>query len=484
MIISFEPNRDLSEPVYIQLSTTISAAIDSGKLKAGLALPPSRELATSLGLSRDTVISAYKELTRLAYISGDSTKGTYILPRDVSQKDPKDAARKRISDDRLSTFGRQMVNELFKHPSTPSFAALNYGAVPRSELPMRRWREMMQQLCVPETFRKLEYEPNVLGRQELRKAIADYLLRTKNIECNWQQVAIFSLSSGIVNVLCRLLLEPGEVVAVEEPGYGAVKNIAKSQGLVVLPVEVDEQGVSVTALKNYPGKISLIYVTASHHDPSGIIMSTARRKELLAWAESNGVWIVDDDYDGHFYYAGDPPPTLWSLSPESNVIYSATFWQVLYPLTTVGYTVVPESLIPVMSAVKELQTEGISDFMVQLTLSKMLDEGHLEKHLRRVRKPFARRRIALIHELKKQFGSLIDIRNESAGNYFVIYFKQWNQDEVENAALLANLPLVSTRTYYLNKPKAGEFLINFALIDEAEVVEKVSVFAKNLKTSS
>lgn len=446
-------------------------------------MPPTRELSVALNLSRDTVTNAYRELARHGYIGTDSTRRTYVLSRDhaISKADVDEVEHHALAREKLSTFGKQMSDELLHHPSSPNFAALNFGAVPRSALPMRRWREVMQSLCVPETFKKLEYEPSVLGRKELRVAIADYVSRSKNISCDWEQVAVFSISSGIIDVLCKLLLERGSVVAVEEPGYGAVKNIAKSQGLNLLPVQVDREGMRVQDLRNCDRKISMVYVTAAHHDPTGVIMSMARRKELLAWAKANDAWIVEDDYDGHFYYAGQPPPSLFTLNPNDHVIYSSTFWQILYPLTTTGYAVLPKSLVAAVKGAKELQTEGISDYMVQMVLTQMLDGGYLEKHLRRVQKPFANRRIALIHELKKQLGSSIDIRNESAGNYFVFVMTEFSPLSIETAAQEAGLPIASTATYYLEQAKEGEFLINFALLEEEEIVDRVARFCKKLK---
>lgn len=495
----FEANQDSVEPIFIQVANAIAAAIESGKIKVGSQLPSSRELATTLNLSRDTIVNAYRELNRLAYISGATTKGTYVLDRDdranrksqldLLSKEPTSKSGSEFSSDnksgeldenKLSNLGRQILTQSFKHPSTPSFSALNYGAVPRSALPIRRWRELMQQVCVPETFRKLEYEPNVLGRADLRKAIAAYLFRSKGIDCDWRQVATFSLSAGIINMLFKLLLEPGAVIAVEDPGYGAVKNIAKSHGIQLLPVPVDDQGLSVEALRKYPGTIKMVYVTPCHHDPLGTVMSLARRHELLDWANENNAWIVEDDYDSTFYYGAPPPQTLWSLQPESNVIYSSTFWQLLYPLATIGFTVVPKNLIAVISAAKDLQTEGIADFTVQLTLTKMLEEGHLEKHVRKIQKAFTKKRITLIYELKQQLGTHIEIRNDSAGNYFVVYLRNWSQSKIEAAALEANLPLLSTATYYLQESKADEYLINFSLLNEDEISSMVSLFVSAL----
>ncbi len=479
MNIHFKLGKRLAGPIYLSLATEIARMIDTDELRAGQALPSSRELAAQLGLSRDTVVNAYRELNRLAYTCGDPPKGTYIIER--HHRISSHVEEIKLNNEILSAFGKQMIGEMFRHSSSASFAGLNYGAVPRSALPIRKWGSIMQELCKPETFRKLEYKPDVLGRFELRKAIAGYLYRTKGIECDWRQVAVFSISSGLINVVCKLLLEPEATVAVEEPGYGAVKNIAKTLGLSLLPVHLDDQGLTVKILESHKGPIHMVYVTAGHHDPTGTIMSMERRAELLSWAQKKGVWIIDDDYDGHFYYDSEPPKALWSLNPESNVIYSSTFWQILYPLTTIGYAVFPKKLIPAIVAAKELQTECLADSMVQLVLSKLLDEGHLENHIRRTRRIFSKRRVAIIYELKRQFGSDIEIRKESAGCYIAIYFRRWSESEVNAAALESDLPIVPTRSYYLVNSKDGEYLFNFTLDPEEIAAAKLAAFVKVLR---
>jgi GntR family transcriptional regulator/MocR family aminotransferase len=479
MRIQLDLDQDSSAlPVYKRLARQIAKMIDANELRPGQVLPSTRELAVQLGLSRDTVLNAYKELNRLAYTYGEAPKGTFINQREVARQDA--AYEVMVDDDQLSNFGKQLIGEAFRHPSSPTYAGLNHGAVPRSALPMRKWRGLMQELCRPETFRNLEYEPDVLGRSELREAIAGYLFRTKGIECDWRQVAIFSISSALINIVGRLLLDPGATVGVEEPGYGAIKNIAKTLELKLLPLAVDDAGLSVETLEAYAEPVKLVYVTSNHHDPTGAIMSIERRKQLISWAKERQSWIIDDDYDGHFYYDGDPPKGLWSLNPDANVIYSSTFWQLLYPLTSIGYAVIPKRLIPAVVAAKELQTEGMADSMVQLVLSKILNGGYLENHIRRTRRIFSQRRIALIYELKRQLGADIEIKNASSGCCLTVYLKRWIESEVRDAALTSDLPLVPTASYYLANSKPGEYLVNFSLHPENEAAAKVAAFAKRL----
>jgi GntR family transcriptional regulator / MocR family aminotransferase len=476
---SFSP----SASVYKTVAGQIARLIEAGELRPGQMLPSSRELASQLQLSRATVVNAYRELNRLAYTYGIPPKGTCVMFRAARKEKVEVCCDEKPAYRKLSTLGRRITAEEYCHPSSPSYPGLNYGAVPQSALPIRKWRSVMQEVCTPDTFRQLEYEPDVLGRSELRKAIAGYLYRTKGIECDWRQVVVFSISCGLINTLCKLLLEPGDSVAVEEPGYGAVKNIAKTLGLSLRPVKVDAQGLIVQSLQGQESAIKLVYVTPGHQDPTGAILSTERRLALLAWAKKSDAWIIEDDYDGHFYYRRESPKALWTLDSESRVIYSSTFWQILYPLTTIGYAVVPRDLLPAVTAAKALQTEDTADSMVQLTLSKLVEDGCLERHIRKTQRELSSRRIAMMYELKRQLGTDIEIRSESAGCHFVVNMGRWNEPRIMEAALQSNMPIVPTAPYYLDNPIGGEYLVNFSLYAEDEASKKVTAFVEALSST-
>jgi GntR family transcriptional regulator/MocR family aminotransferase len=468
--------------VYKAVAGQIARLIEDGELRPGQMLPSSRELSAQLQVSRDTIVNAYRELNRLAYTYGIPPKGTCVMPRAVKKENIEACRHEKTTDRKLSTFGRRIAAEEFCHPSSASYPGLNYGAVPQSALPVRRWRTLMQAACAPDSFPQLEYEPDVLGRSELRKAIAGYLFRTKGIECDWRQVVVFSISCGLINSLCKLLLEPGDTIAVEEPGYGAVKNIAKTLGLSLLPVTVDSHGFAVQSLQGQAGPVKLVYVTPGHQDPTGVILSLERRLELLAWAKEHGAWIVEDDYDGHFYYNRESPKTLWSLDSEASVIYSSTFWQILYPLTTIGYAVVPRDLLPAVAAAKKLQTEDSADAMVQMTLSKLLEDGYMEQHIKRTQRVLSSRRIAMIYELKRLMGNDIEIAKDSAGCHFVVKLDRWHEPEIREAAMRSRMPIVPTASYYLGEPLCGEYLVNFSLYPEAQASKIVIDFVEALAT--
>jgi len=481
MIISFKVDKNSSQPIYKQLIDSIIKDIEDGRFDGGTALPSSRDLAESLQIARDTVVKAYRELHRLGYLFSDTTSGTFVnMDRVKNLPSARQSSGRPLDPSRLSSFARKIGRELFKHPSSPDFAGLNYGAVPRAALPMRRWRELMQQNCVPETFRNMEYEPDVLGRPELREALKGYLSRSKGLATQVEQIAVFSVSSGILNVILRLICEPGQAIAVEEPGFGVVRNIARSLNLKINAIPLDSEGLIVSALDQCPDKIKAVYITPNHQDPTGAIMSLKRRQELLEWADKNNAWILEDDYDGNFYYAGEPPEHFWTLNPDANVIYIASFWQILSPLTTISVCVVPQSLVSYITAVKKLQTDDMADTMVQLTLAQLLGDGYLEKHLSRVQKAFAKRRIAAMRALKSVLADKIAISDQSSGNYFRVMFKNLSDSQIVAAAAKAKLPLVSTATYYLGAPVPGEFLFNFTLLSEDNATMAVADFARAL----
>ncbi len=484
MNIVFNPKENPEKPLYKRILEYLIDAIETGRLPHGAVLPSSRDLADSFSVSRDTIVKCYRELQRLSYVGTNATKGTYVIARTVKSANLGGAIQPGFFDQkRLSTYGQSLARVCESELYTVDFAdvaAFNYGAVPKSALPMKRWREIMQQQCVPETLRNLQYEPDILGRVELRQALTGYLDRRKGLRCTVGEVAVFSISLAATNLVCRLLLEPGDTVAIEEPGYAGPKKLAAAQGLKLYPVKVDSEGLMVEALKQSLQRIKLVYVTPNHHEPLGVTMSLSRRKELVAWAQSEGAWIIEDDYDGNFHYAGLQPTSLRGLDGGENVIYLSTFWQILYPLTSISYCVIPEKLAPLFAAAK-VQTEGLSEAIVQLTLAQIIDEGYLERHCRKIQKIFNARRIALTQFLKRGLGKDITILDHCAGNHLIAYLSKWTEQEILAAAVTSTLPLISTRSYYLQLASPGEFAINFACLHEDQIKAVVSSFVGRLK---
>lgn len=350
-------------------------------------------------------------------------------------------------------------------------------------LPVKIWRQAMHKLSSVENFRRLEFVPDASGTAQLRVAIANYLKRSKGIVADDGQIHVGSISTGLLVVLCRLLLSRGSQVAVENPGYGGIKNIAEGLGAVVLPVPLDEEGMSIDYLACSKADIDAIYVTPAHHDPTGLTMSSRRRDELIAFAREKKIWIIEDDYDGYFSYSAETPSSLWSRAPNEHVIYVSTFWQVLYPLAQLSFCLVPESFSQVLSLSNQLQTASMPDIFAELILETLLANGSFDEHLRRVKRELVIRKSAAVLALTKELGTTIKLPRCSGGLTQIFEYPDGDADlaeKVERAAFFAGLPVVSTKDYYVRDKRSSQFLLNFSLMHEDWVAERVANFAKVL----
>jgi GntR family transcriptional regulator/MocR family aminotransferase len=469
-------------PGYKNLAQALVKAIETGQLSANTPLPPSRVLADNVGVSRDTVIRCYKHLQSLGYLETRGTSGTYVRQIGIPKPgiDADEPVEHQIVEKDLSLFAQKLTSSIQPHAMAPEFAVLNFGSVPPHSLPIRRWRELMQTRSQPASTRNLKYEMEVLGRAELRQALSGYVNRAKGLTTSPSDIAVFNISFTAFSLICRLLLNTGDTIAIEEPGFGGIKNAAAYHDLKVFPLPVDEEGAIVDALERAEVAPKLVYVTSNHHDPTGRTMSLARRKQLVDWAQRTGAWILDDDYDGFFHYGKTLPTPLKSLDKGDRVLYFGTFWQLLYPLTTVGFLVVPKKLMPILWKAK-IQTEGITETMPQLALADMLDSGFLQKHARKIETSFATKRRALIFELKKTFGQKIAIEQQSGGITCMVTFKIWHTEQLLQAAKEATLPLLGTSPNYIGACPDGECLIYFpGLGTEAEIKTMVQTFARAL----
>jgi GntR family transcriptional regulator/MocR family aminotransferase len=301
-------------------------------------------------------------------------------------------------------------------------------------------------------------------------------LRTLNIACSADQIFIFNNSGSAVESICRLLLNPGDSIAVEEPGFGGIKNIAKYQQLELAPIPIDSEGLIVSELRQLPKPPKLVYVTSISHDPTGIAMSLKRRQELLAWAKENNAWIMDDSFDGYFKHGKSETPSLYSLDSNS-VIHVSTFWQILFPLTTVSYTIVPLPLIDVLKK-STAHNQGLIETVIHDVLADMLNDGYLQKHLRKWGRIFGARLRSFTHEAKLLLGDKVTIQKQSGGLNCLVSFHLSTDQTILAAAKASELPLAPISSYYLGQPKRGEFVVNFAALPEETMSKRLKKFVR------
>lgn len=466
--------------------------IESGQLSIGAFLPPTRELAADLGVSRDTVVKAYNELESLSCIKSDSTRG-YFVARNGAERNREssyefgghcqsETKEDRSIINRLSAYGRQVAKHSpeqreSEFPLSSNFADFNYGGPDPALLPTRRWREGLR--LYADYVGKLNRHPETLGQIALRSALAGFLFRSKQIQCSQDQVAIFSNTHSAVMLLCRLLLDCADVIAVEDPGFGGIRNIARTLGLEILPIPVDGEGLVVDRLLQTEKRVKLVYVTANNQEPTGATLSCERRQKLVSWAKENDAWIIEDDFDGFFHYGRNSLPALKAKDADSNVIYMATFWRALFPLSTLGYCVLPRQLIKLIEKSK-LEIDGVCDSLAQLTLADMIEDGFFEKYVRRLQKSYSGRRSALIKSLQNAFGAGIEIVGPGSGTQLFCRMPGYEDQIVLQAAAETKYPLISASAYFMVKPILPVYLFDFSCLDESEIESRVCSLAREI----
>jgi GntR family transcriptional regulator/MocR family aminotransferase len=325
-----------------------------------------------------------------------------------------------------------------------------------------------------------EYTSDPFGLPELREAIAGYLIRSRSVKCTPDQIAVFSGAQSAIDLIGRMLLDAGDTAAVENPGFPGARRSFMTHDVKVVPIPVDGHGLQVEILNQRTDKIKLVYVTPSHQDPTGTVMSLPRRLELLKWAERTGGLIVEDDFDSEYRYGEKPVPALQGLDDGDNVIYLSSFWKVLFPVVRMGFIVLPRRLMAPMRRAKSL-IERDFPLLEQRALTDFINEGHLERHIRRTRAMYAKRRAALVQAVTRLFRKRVTISDASAGMHLIVTFSPELDDaQITRASRAAHVPMVSTSNHYMSDPPAREYMIGFAHGNELQITSAIERFAQEL----
>ena len=496
-------------PLYQQLAEALRQAVLQGRLKPNHKLPPSRMLAMSLKISRATVTQSYEQLLSEGYFEARRGSGTFVctqLPdeylKPVYADDRALTSRKSGSlqqgvgvcpkaDEQnevdvakvtmLSRFGTALLQDSPLTISDPEAEiSFRYGNPAAAHFPIVLWRRLLSRHChnSPEV---LNYSPDAAGYLPLRSAIADYLGRSRAVQCQAAQVIIVNGSQQALDLMARLTLDPGDWVAIEEPGYLGARHCFKGQGARLQTVTVDAEGLVVETLNQYRQPFKLVYVTPSHQFPTGATLSLSRRLALLQWAAQTETLILEDDYDSEYRYGDRPMPALQGIDRHHTTIYTGTFSKILFPALRMGYLVVPPAWIPLVSRAKWL-CDRQTPLLEQYVLTDFIVEGHFERHIRRMRQLYDRRRQALTNALKHYLGSRVAILGEKAGIHLMAKIETTLSDEIViQVAKRLGVGLISAQDYYLTAPKSGEFIFGYAQLNEIQIergIQKLSQIFK------
>jgi GntR family transcriptional regulator / MocR family aminotransferase len=471
------------QPLYRQLYEEMRRSILKGRLGAGDRVPSSRSLARLLGVSRATVTQGYEQLISEGYLQAAVGSGTSVsaeLPEEWIEAAPvaKPAAAVRRPGVRLSKFGASL-GEIVREPAdAPQVISFQYCRPAVDQFPVEDWRRLLMRHYRGRGPAILDYAGDGRGHAPLRQAIAAYLARSRAVRCDADQVIIVNGSQQALHLIAQVMLDRGDGVVVEEPGYPGARHAFLMQGAHLHAAPVDAGGIVPERLPAAPAKLA--YVTPSHQFPTGGILSLQRRLELLAWAESRGVLIVEDDYDSEFRYGGRPIPALQGLDPNETVLYVGTFSKVLFPALRIGYLVAPRGLADVFERAKWL-ADRHTPTLEQCALADFIREGHLERHLRRMRLLYDKRRQTLVRALRVHFGARVTILGEDSGMHLMIELRTaLGNAEVVRRAAQAGVGLNDAGIYYLGAGGEGAFVLGYGAVSERKIQEGVRRLAAAL----
>jgi GntR family transcriptional regulator/MocR family aminotransferase len=460
-----------------------------GRLPPGMRLPSSRGLAGDLGLSRNVVVMAFDKLLDEGYVEARVGSGTYVsrsLPDAATAWSPPSMERTAPAPPRLSMHARRVVALApLPAPTAPLRSGLRYefryGLPAISDFPADAWARIVARRARRVTLRTLRYG-RALGYEPLREAIAQYVTRARGVAATPDQVIVLNGSQQALDVVTRLLVDPGDRVVVEEPCYQGARHVFLAAGARLSAVPVDESGLDVARL---PRRTSarLAYVTPSHQFPLGGVMPLGRRLELLRWAEDTGAHILEDDYDSEFRYEGRPVEAVQGLDRSGRVLYAGTFSKTLFPSLRVGYLVVPPAMVPAVAAVKFLMDMQTPTFE-QEVLADFIGEGHFERYVRRTRARNAARRAALLEALDDTLGDRVEVVGANAGVHVVVWLRGVDASQLEavrHRAAERAVGIYGVAPHYLRPPRRAGLLFGYACLHERDIREGIGVFAAVLR---
>jgi GntR family transcriptional regulator / MocR family aminotransferase len=400
--VSLTGRGDLSARIYRQL---LDAILD-GRLRPGERLPPTRELAQRLAVSRNTVAVAYDRLTAEGFLVGRVGSGTFVCTESFGRSPSGSAQRRRSAPD--APGGGVVPRRLWESVPVPDevdAAPAPYDfrvGIPDARLfPYETWRRLLSRELRPAALGTAGYgEP--AGHGGLREAIARYIGVSRSVHAGAGDVIVTNGAQQALDLVGRVLVEPGACVAVEEPGYVAVRRLLLSLGARVAGVPVDAEGLVVSQL---PKTARLVYVTPSHQFPLGVPMSLARRTALLAWAERQRAVVIEDDYDSEYRFSERPLEPLQSLDRGGRVVYVGSFSKTLLPMLRLGFLVAPASLRPALRSAKQL-TDWHGELPAQAALARFIDEGLLARHIRKTTKEYGLRHARVLAALGRELPAL------------------------------------------------------------------------------
>jgi len=468
------------------LYSELRAAILDGRLKRGTRMPSSRSLARQYALSRGTVTAAFDSLQSEGYIGTQVGSGSYVsldLPEEllISRQDDAPCATP-PSRAALSSRGRAVVQGLRLLPPSYSLGRAFRSYEPAIDLfPVTLWSRVAGRV-LRNAPRSLYGQGDARGYLPLRKAIAEYVGAARGVRCDAGQVIVTSGAQQALDLVARMLIDPGDPIWMEDPGYPGAVLAFRAAGAQVIPVPVDQEGLNLEDVRRHSPQAKLAYVTPSNQFPLGITMSAKRRRELLDWAARENAWIIEDEYDAEYRYSGRPLAALQSMDEAGCVIYIVTFTKMLFNSLRLGFLVVPERIDDDFVAARTV-LDRHPPTLDQAILAEFILEGHFGHHVRRMRQMYAHRIAALSEIARQRLTGILDVVHAASGMRTIAWIKTGESDgKVAERARARGLELAALSEFTICHAHPDALVLGFAGCTAAELHRGVDVLASVFET--
>jgi GntR family transcriptional regulator/MocR family aminotransferase len=463
------PSETLAEWLYRELCDAIVA----GRLAPNSRLPSTRTLAAQFEISRGTVIGVFEQLTAHGYVESRVGAGSSVVAKVPDE-------RCRVERDGLapvepgvlaaiSKRGAVMVTSPFplrRASSRPPAFRANQPAL--DEFPISIWSKLVAKR-MRLASRQTLLAGDVPGLRQLREAIAVHLGSTRGIVCTADQIVILSGTQQALDLVARLVLDPGDEVWMEDPGYPGARAILSAAGAKLVPVPIDESGLAVEVGTRLAPNARLAYVTPAHQFPLGVKLSSARRAALLEWSRARGAWIFEDDYDSEFRFVGRPIAAMQGLDPTGNVIFSGSFNKTLFPSLRLSFVVVPTRLVDSFCGARSI-VDRYPRALDQLVLCDFIEGQHFARYLRRVRELYQERLDVLLELASSQWGDSLRVAGTETGLQTVAWLGPgWTDRTFATMAYEQGVEVVPLSNYALESRPTSGLHIGFGAVSPSEI---------------
>jgi GntR family transcriptional regulator/MocR family aminotransferase len=469
-------------PLYRWFYEELRSAILERRIAPGARLPATRDLAREYKLARATVVAAFEQLKSEGYVEGKVGAGTYVsqvLPEDLLQVarvgSAGSAGSRRV---RWSSYARRLG--LFRAGEIRSTRAFRANLAALDAFPTTLWAQVAARR-LRRASTQLLAGGEALGYRPLRQAVAEYLNASRGVKCSTDQVLIISGVQEALERAAHLLLDPGDPVWVEEPGYPGAAIVFGAVGAKVRRVPVNAEGLDLEFGRHRWRHAKLVYVTPAHQFPLGVTMSLRRRLALLEWARRSRTLIFEDDYDSEYRYSGRPIPALQGLDRAGVVIFAGSFNEVLFPALRLGYLVVPPSMVDRFAAGQSVSMRH-APLLDQAVLCDFITEGHFARHIRRMRELYAERLTVLLESSRSRLAGLLEIPSVEAGLQTVGWLAPGiRASRAAEEAMKHDVEVIPLNRYFSRRSGRHGLLLGFAAVDARELRRGVEQLARALE---